>query len=435
MQAVYARCAGLDVHKNTVVACRIWQEANGDKHQETKSFGTTTSELLELSDWLSEWECTHAAMESTGVYWKPIYNILESSFQVLLVNAQHIKHVPGRKTDVKDAEWIAELLQYGLLKASFIPPAPQRDLRDLTRYRTKLVQERAREVNRVQKVLEDANIKLSSVVTDTLGVSGRAMLDALIDGCADPKAMAQLAKKRMRSKIPQLEKALAGIVRDHHRFLLASHLEHIDSLDMHIASISMEIDHRISGAGQTQDDNPKEPSIGDMSIPLSFDQAVNLLDTIPGVNRNISETIVSELGTDMSRFPTAAHAASWAGLAPGNNQSGGKQRSGRTRKGNQALRNALVEAALAASHTKGTYLSSQYHRLAGLKGRKRANVAVAHSILVIAYHMLKYHQPYQDLGANYFDEHKKEALIHRLTKRISKLGYNVTLEPIAARTS
>lgn len=435
MRVMYERCAGLDVHKKTVTACR----RNG-KDQEVKTFGTTTPDLLELVDWLLEWECTHAAMESTGDYWKPIYNLLEGSFQIVLVNAKHVKHVPGRKTDIGDSQWLAELMQYGLLKASFIPPAPQRDLRDLTRYRTKQVQERAREVNRVQKLLETANIKLSSVATDVLGVSGRAMLEAIVDGAADPETMAQLAKGRMRSKLPELEKALTGVVRDHHRFLLAKQLAHMDFLDEHIAGLSAEIEHRIHEMSQSQISQSQEPpssnddSETESKTPEapSFEQAVELLDTIPGIDKLTAQLIVAELGIDMSRFPTAKHAAAWAGLAPGNNESGGKRRSGRTKKGNRALRSGLLQAAWAASRTKNTYLSAQYSRLAGRRGKNRAIVAVAHSILVMSYHILNRQQPYRELGGNYFDERKKESILHGLVKRISKLGYEVSLEPTAA---
>jgi transposase len=421
MRVMYERCAGLDVHKKVVVACR----RDGKKRRETKSFGTTTPDLLELVDWLSQWECTHVAMESTADYWKPIYNLLEGNYQVFLVNAKHVKNVPGRKTDVGSAQWLAELMQHGLLRASFIPPAPQRDLRDLTRYRTKLVQERARIACRVQKTLECANIKLSSVASNTLGVSGRAILEALITGKADPKTMAQLAKGRLRSKIPQLEKALTGLMRDHHRFLLSRQLVHIDFLDEQINSMSKEIEQRIREMDESQQ-NPSSDK--DMPIPLKVQEAVDLLDTIPGVDKITAELIVSELGTDMGRFPTSKHAASWAGLSPGNNESAGKRYSGRTKKGNRALRSGLLQTAWAASRTKNTYLSAQYRRLAGRRGKKRAIVAVAHSILVIAYHIMKRHQPYQELGASYFDERKKESVANRLTKRLEDLGYTVNLE-------
>ena len=430
MRVMYECCAGLDIHKKTVTACR-----RNAKEQEVKTFGTTTPDLLELVDWLLEWECTHVAMESTGDYWKPIYNLLESSFQILLVNAKHVKHVPGRKTDIGDAQWLAELMQYGLLKASFIPPSGQRDLRDLTRYRTKQVQERAREVSRVQKLLETANIKLSSVATNVLGVSGRAMLEAIVDGQAAPDTMAQLAKGRMRSKLPELEKALTGVVRDHHRFLLAKQLAHIDFLDEHISGLSAEIEHRIHEMSQTQAPPPgntdSETKSKTPESP-SFENAVELLDTIPGVDKLTAELIVAELGIDMSRFPTSKHAAAWAGLAPGNNESGGKRRSGRTKKGNRALRSGLLQAAWAASRTKNTYLSAQYSRLAGRRGKNRAIVAVAHSILVMSYHILKRQQPYKELGGDYFDERKKESILHGLVKRISKLGYEVSLEPTVA---
>ncbi len=421
MQVIYKHCAGLDVHKKMVVAC-----CRSGAKQELKSFATTTPELLKLVDWLSVYGVTHVAMESTGVYWKPIYNLLEGNFVVLLVNAKHVKNVPGRKTDMKDAQWLSELLQHGLLKASFIPEMPQRDLRDLTRYRTKLVEERARVINRVQKVLEDANIKLSSVATQTLGISGRAILEALVSGNTDPETMAQLACGRLRKKIPLLEKALTGLVRDHHRFLLSKQLVHIDFLEEQIASISDQIEHKVHEMNAHEQspsgDSSKQP-------PLKASEAVELLDTITGVDKTTGELIVSELGTDMSRFSTSACAASWAGLSPGNNESAGKHHSGRTRKGNRSLRSGLVQAAWSASKTKNTYLSAQYRRLASRRGKKRALVAVAHSILVIAYHVLKERRPYQDLGANYFDELKKESIVHGLTERLDKLGYKVNLEP------
>jgi len=424
MRVIYERCAGLDVHKKIVVACR-----RDGKKQESKRFGTTTPELLELVDWLSQWECTHVAMESTGEYWKPIYNLLEGIFQVFLVNAKHVKQVPGRVTDMGSARWLAELMQHGLLKPSFIPPAPQRDLRDLTRYRTKLVQERARIANRIQKVLEGANIKLSSVISDTFGVSGRAMLETIVGGQADPGTMAELAKGRMRSKLPELEKALTGLVREHHRFLLTNQLAHMDFLDEQIATMGARIEGQIQEMSKSQDKPFCDP---DGATPLKAQDAVELLDTIPGVDTHTAEVIVSELGVDMSRFPTAKHAASWAGLSPGNHESAGKRYSGRTTKGNRALRSGLNQAAWAASRTKDTYLSAQYHRLASRRGKKRAIVAVAHSILVISYHILKRHQPYHELGANYFDERKRESVAQRLTERLEKLGYQVNLEPVVA---
>jgi transposase len=389
-------------------------------------------------------------MESTGSYWKPVYNLLEGEFEVLLVNAQHVKRVPGRKTDVGDAEWLSELLEHGLLQGSFIPPVSQRDLRDLTRYRTTLVEERSREVNRVQKLLESANIKLASVATDILGASGRAMLAALVAGNMTPTAMAELARGRLRAKVPALEQALTGLVRSHHRFMLAQYLTHIDFLDGQIATVGEQIAEQLEAMRQPADDQDQSEggssTTGDQSdtetgeygagsrpgTPLAGTGAVALLTTIPGVDRRVAEVIVAELGTDMQRFPTANHAAAWAGLAPGNNESGGRHYSGRLRQGNHALRRAFVQAGWAASRTKDTYLAAQYHRLAARRGKKRAVVAVAHSILVIAYHMLWRHEPYRDLGANYFDERKKESIVNRLLRRIQKLGYAVSLEPLPA---
>lgn len=323
------RCAGLDVHKKTVVVCRIVPAAGNEWQKDLRTFGTMTRDLLALSDWLREGEVTHVAMESTGVYWKPIFNILEASFEVLLVNAKHIKHVPGHKTDVKDAQWIAELLQHGLLKASFIPLAPQRALRDLVRYRIQLIQERTREVNRIQKVLEDANIKLGSVASNVLGVSGRAM--AIIAGCDDPAALAALAKGQLRRKRPQLEQALTGLVRDHHRLLLKLHLGHIDDLNERIDVLNAEIDP--------------------LMLVLNDDEQLERLDAIPGVGREVAQVILAELGTDMSRFPTAAHAASWAGLAPGKNESAGRNQSARIAPGKRFLKVTLVQAAHAAGIT------------------------------------------------------------------------------------
>jgi len=388
-------------------------------------------------------------MESTGSYWKPVYNLLEGEFEVLVVNAQHVKRVPGRKTDVGDAEWLSELLEHGLLQGSFIPPVAQRDLRDLTRYRRALVEERAREVNRVQKLLESGNIKLASVATDILGASGRAMLAALVAGDMEPAAMADLARGRLRTKMLSLEQALTGRVRPHHRFMLAQYLTHIDFLDEQIGAVSEQIAEQLaalqppvdapnaSGGSSapsgrpdaTSSDHGTETQPGG---PMAATDAVELLTTIPGVDRRTAEVIVAELGTDMRRFPTGSHAAAWAGMAPGNNESGGKHYSGRVRQGNHALRQALVQAAWAAARTKSTYLAAQYHRLAGRRGKKRAAVAVGHTILVIAYHMLRRHEPYRDLGANYFDERKKDSIVNRLMRRIQKLGYAVSLQPSPA---
>jgi len=334
MDTLYPCCAGLDLHKDTVVVCVRRLADNGRLHKEVRTFGTVTRDLLALSDWLAAEGVTHAAMESTGVYWKPVFNILEGQFELLLVNAQHIKQVPGRKTDVKDCEWIAQLLQCGLLKASFIPPQPIRELRELTRQRTQLVGEKTAVANRIQKVLEDANIKLGSVASDVLGVSGRDMLEALIAGEEDPEKLADLARRRLRAKIPELQLALCGRVTDHHRFLLRLLLEHVHHLEGLIAQLSS----RIEG------------------VVAPFEEAAARLDTIPGVDRRTAEILIAEVGTDMGPFPTDDHLASWAGMCPGNNESAGKRRTGKTTRGSRWLRTTLVQAAWAASHTKGTYL-------------------------------------------------------------------------------
>jgi len=444
MKIIYKRVAGLDVHKKTVVAARMRITEEDRVEWETKTFGTTTPDLLELHDWLYEWKLTHVAMESTGDYWKPVFNILEDSFEVWLVNAQHVKHVSGRKTDVKDSEWLAELMLHGLLKPSFIPPKPQRALRELTRYRTRLVQERARVVNRVQKLLEGANIKLSSVATDIMGVSARAMLAEIVTGQTDAELMADLARGRMRSKIPELEKALTGIVQPHHRFVLAQQLDHIDFLDEKVETFSIRIGQQLESmswpdkpAGPDASMGPEEGTLvaDESELPLTWDTAVALLDTMPGVNRRVAEVMLAEMGLDMSQFPTADHLASWAGLAPGNHQSGGKRYSGRTTKGNKFLASIMVQAAWPAVRTKNTFLKSRYHRLAARRGKKRAIVAVAHSMLVSAWHMLTYQQPYQELGGDYFDQRKKETKVSYLVRRLEKLtggSVSIELQPAAA---
>jgi transposase len=406
MQVVYERCAGLDVHKKTVVACVLLPDGQGGWGQEIRTFGTMTVELLALADWLLACGCTHVAIESTGDCWKPVFNILEGTCEVLLVNAQHVKAVPGRKTDVKDAAWLAELLQHGLLRASFIPPVAQRELRDLTRYRSTFIQERVTLINRVQKLLEDANIKLAAVASDIMGVSGRAILAALLTGHADPQALAELAKGRLRSKRDQLASALEGRVKPHHRFVLTELLSQIDSLDETIARFDAQI----------------------QAICGPFDEAVELLDTIPGVARRTAEMIVAEIGTDMTRFPSADHLASWAGVAPGNHESAGKRTSGKTRKGNRFLWTTLVQAAHAAARTRSTYLSAQYRRLAARRGKKRAILAVAHSMLVMAYYMIQRREPYRDAGADFFDRLQPEDTARRLVKRLESLGYHVTLQ-------
>lgn len=414
MDIIHTHCAGLDVHKKTVVAASIVPDPKGGLQKETRSFGTMTADLLVLSDWLLEQGITHVAMESTGEYWKPVFNILENNFEVLLVNAQHIKAVPGHKTDVKDSEWIAELLRHGLLNASFVPPLGQRELRELTRYRSTFVKERATLVNRIHKALESANIKLASVATDVTGVSGRAILQALLEGKSTPEEMAGLAKGRMREKREELVKSLEGRVKDHHRFVLTELLCQIDSLEEAIGRFDEQI----------------------VEHCRPFEESVALLDTIPGIARETAEIIVAEIGTDMSRFPSANHLASWAGVAPGNNESAGKRRSGKTTKGNHALGVALNQAANAASHTRNTYLSAQYHRIAARRGKKKAIVAVEHSILIIAYHIIQDKTPYHELGSDYFDKRRPETTAKRLVKRLEHLGFQVALQqmqvPLAA---
>jgi transposase len=408
MEIVYERCCGLDVHKRTVVACRIVPGPDGTPAKVIRTFGTMTSDLLALADWLAGESCTHIAMEATGVFWKPIYNLLEDQFAVLVVNAQHIKAVPGRKTDVKDAEWIADLLRHGLLRASFIPDRPQRELRELTRYRVTLVQERAREVNRLQKVLEGGNIKLAAVATDVLGKSGHAILKALVAGTTDGAELAQLARGRLREKLPQLEQALQGQVGPHQRFLLAEQLAHIDFLEAAVERVNAEIAARLR----------------------PFDAAVARVQVIPGVGLRTAEVLIAELGTDLTRFPSGGHLAAWAGLCPGQNESAGKRRSGRTRPGSPWLRTALVEAAQAAARTQDTYLAAQFRRLAARRGAKRAAVAVAHSILIQVHVLLtRPQQDYHDLGGRYFDERDRQAIERRLVRRLEAFGYHVSLEP------
>jgi transposase len=406
MDTIYPHCAGLDVHKKTVVACRIFPDAEGNYLQEVRTFATMTGDLLRLSDWLAEVGINQVAMESTGEYWKPVYNLLENNFELWLVNARHIKQVHGRKTDVKDAQWIAQLLQLGLLRKSFVPPLPQRELRDLCRHRSNFIREKATLVNRVHKTLEGMNIKLASVATDVMGVSGRAILAALVEGKADASEMADLARGRMRSKQELLERSLEGRVQAHHRFILSELLCQIDSMDETIERFNEQIEVYCA----------------------PFEQAVGHLDTIPGVARATAELIVSEVGTDMTRFATPGHLASWAGVSPGNSESAGKRLSGRTNPGNHALRVGLVQAAHAASRT-ATYLGAQYRRLVPRRGKKRALLAVAHSILVIAYRLMERGEDYQDLGADYFDRRQPEALARRLTKRLIHLGYEVNLSP------
>jgi transposase len=407
MQVLYERCAGLDVHKKTVVACILLTQTLGQVNKQFRTFATTTAGLLALADWLTAYQVTHVAMESTGVYWRPVFNILEAACSVILVNAQHMKAVPGRKTDIKDSEWLAELLRHGLLKASFIPPQPIRDLRDLVRYRKTLVYERAQEVNRLQKVLETANIKLSSVVSDVLGVSGRAMVSALIAGESSPETLADLARGSLQKKLPQLQEALLGRVDGHHRILLSHILAHISFLEHTLLHLFCQIEHYLQ----------------------PYEEAVDLLLTIPGMQSITAASILGEIGVDMSCFPSAAHLASLVGVCPGNKQSGGKRLSGKITPGNSRVKAALAEVVWAISHTKDNYLSAQYHRLARRIGKSKAVMAVAHSLIVIIYHMLRDHQPYHDLGATYFETLDKERLVKGSVQRLENLGYTVSLQP------
>jgi transposase len=410
MDIVFDRCAGIDVHKRSVVVCRLTRDALGARVVETQTFGTTTSELLRLSDWLAEGGCTHVGLESTGEFWKPVFNLLEGAFEVWLLNAQHIKAVPGRKTDVKDAQWIAELLAHGLVRPSFIPPPAQRELRDLTRYRTTFVRERVNLVNRVHKVLEGANLKLASVASDIMGVSGRAILAALLAGETNPAILAELAKGPLRKKRLQLEQALRGHLRPHHSFVLTELLAQIDGLDESIARFTAQI----QGACASNTGEAAE--------------VVALLDSIPGLSEASAQVIVAEIGTDMTRFPSAAALAAWAGLAPGNDESAGRQRSGRTRKGNTWLRTLLVQAAQAAAHTKHTALAARYRRIAARRGAKKAAVALAHALLVIIYHVIARRQPYHELGEDYFHRLDPQARAKRLVHQLTHLGFDVQIQ-------
>jgi transposase len=410
MQVLYPCCCGLDIHKKFVVACRLITTPDGHVQKEVQTFSTMTQDLLALLDWLHAAGCTHVALESTGSYWRPVYHLLEGQFTILVGTAYHMKAVPGRKTEVKDAEWIADLLRHGLIRGSFIPTPAQRQLRDLTRYRTHLVEERARLTTRLQTVLEDANVKLGSVVTDIRGASARAILTALVAGETDPAVLAELARGRMRSKREVLAQAVVGRFTAHHAFLLTEHLSQLDYLEEAIERVSAEIGQR-----------------------LAADQAaLDLLDTIPGVGQRAAEILLAEVGTDLSRFPSAKHLASWAGMCPGNTESGGKRLSGKTRKGNIWLRQVLFEVAHAASKTKDTYLSAQYRRLATRRGKQRALIAVGHSILVMAYHILTRQVPYRELGPLYFDNLDRQRVQQRLVQRLERLGYAVNLEPVAA---
>ena len=412
MEVIVERCAFLDVHRDSVVACARTPDGQGGRREEVAEFGTTTSQLLRLADWLGEREVTLVGMEATGVYWKPVHWVLEGQVEeVWVINARHMRNVPGRKTGVADAIWGASLIEHGLVRPSFIPPEPFRALRDLTRYRKGLAEERSREVQRLHKVLEDAGVKLSSVASHVLTKSGRAMIDALIAGERDSAVLAEMAKGRLRSKIPQLQDALAGRFNEHHALIASSMLARIDKIDATIATLGKRIDELLD----------------------PYEAAVTLLVTIPGVSTRTAQVILAEIAADMSRFPSAGHLASWAGMCSGNNESAGKRKNGRTTKGSKWLRKALIEAGQAAGRTKNTYLAAQYAQIRGRRGPQRAAVAVGHSILVIAWHLLTNGEPYNDLGGDYFDKRRNNtARQRRLVTQLEALGHKVTLEPAAA---
>jgi transposase len=410
MEILIACCAGLDVHKDSVEVCVRRVEQGHRANQQTRHWGATTRELLDMAEWLKSEGVTQVAMESTGVYWKPIFNVLESDFEVLLANARMIKHVPGRKTDVADCQWIAQLLQHGLLKGSFIPPLWQRELRDLTRQRAQLTDELSRISNRMQKVLEDANVKLGSVASNIVGVSGRLILEAIIAGQNDPAQLADLARRRLRAKIPQLEQALYGKLTEHHRWMLRLLMDQLQATEQFVARL----DERIAELTR-----PQQP-------------VLEKLDAIPGVDRRLAEVLIAEIGPDMTPFPSDAHLASWAGLCPGNNESAGKRKSGKTTKGSRWLRQAMVQAAWAASHKKNSYFQAHAHNLMRRRGRKRGLVAVAHSLLLVIYHMLKRGTEYYDLGPDFLDRLREQYLVRFHLKRLKQLGCSVSVAPMIA---
>lgn len=406
LSIIHRCCCGLDVHKDMVVACLLKITTEGELRQETRTFQTVLEELQALGEWLRAEECSHVAMESTGSFWKPVYNVLaDGRLTVWVVNAAQIRNLPGRKTDVGDAEWIASLLQHGLVRPSFIPDQAQRELRDLTRTRTTLLDERSASVQRLQKVLEDANLKLSSVVTDIVGASGRAILEALVAGTTNPETLAELAKGRLRKKREALEKALAGTMRKHHRVLVSMHLEHIDFLDESIDRLDAEIAERLR----------------------PFEEELARLDTIPGVGERTAQVLAAEIGLDMDHFPSADHLASWAGMCPGNHQSGGTRRNAPTRKGSKFLRRALIEAAHAAARKKGSYFAARYRHLAVRRGKPKAAVAIGHAILVSAYHLLVRQEDYQEMDLREYEEHRRARLEKRLVEQLQALGNEVTL--------
>ena len=407
MDVIVERGCGLDVHKETVVSCIMGKGIT----KEIKTYSTMTNDLLKLKEWLRENSITHVAMESTGIYWKPIFNILEDEFKIILVNARHMKNVPGRKTDVKDCEWICKLLMSGLLQGSFIPPKDIRELRDLTRYKKKLTQSISAEKNRVQKVLEDANIKLSSVVSDTFGVSGSEIIDALMENKLTIDEMSNLSRGQLKKKVVDIREALVGNVEEHHKFMIKASLEHIRNIENLIAKIDVQIDKKME----------------------KYAEEYKLLQTIPGVKERGAASIIAEIGVNMDIFPTAEHLCSWAGISPGNNESAGKKKACGITHGNKCLKTTLTESAWAASRTKDTYLRSKFNSLVGRRGKKRALVAVGHKILIAGYHILKKKEEYKELGVNYLDTRKKDSITTSYVKRLTALGYNVTLEDTALK--
>jgi transposase len=405
VEVQFERVCGLDVHRDTVAAALRVPDSGKERKEEIRTFGTMTADLLALRDWLQTNGVTHVAMEATGVLWKPVYYALEEVFKVLLVNPAHIKNVPGRKTDVKDAAWIARLLECGLLNASFVPPKPIRELRDLTRYRTELIQERTRQAQRLHKVLQDAGVKLASVATNVLGVSGRAMIEALIGGTRDADALADLARGVLRRKLPELRRALEGRFNTHHAFMASRILAHIDFLEEEIGELTHQIEEALR----------------------PFVSEVERLSTIPGVKAKTASVIIAEIGVDMRQFPSAKHLASWAGLCPGNNESAGKHKRCGIKPGDKWLKGALVESALAALKKKNNRLAGLYWRLRSRMDHKRAVVAVAHEILTIAYHVLARGKNYEELGKDYFDQAHKEAAMKRYVRKLERMGFDVKL--------
>jgi transposase len=409
MEVLFARCAGLDVHQKTVVACVRLHGPDGRARTETRTFGTYTAALLELSAWLEENGCTHAVMEATGVYWKPVWHILEEGFALVLANAHYVRNVPGRKTDVSDAAWLADLLAHGLVRSSFVPDRPTQELRDLTRTRKQLMRQRAQHVNRLHKVLEDANLKIGSYITDITGVTGRAILSSLIAGESDPEKLADLRNPRLKTPRDELVLALTGKVTQHHRFMLQTHVEQIDSADSSVARLDAQIE--------------------ELTRPLA--EVVERLAAMPGMSETSARVVLAEIGADMSRFPSARHLVSFAGLCPSLNQSAGKSRSSKLKKGSTWLKTVMVNCAWAASRAKNTYARAQFHRLKGRRGSKKAVVAVAASMLTAVYYVLRDAVPYRDLGATYFDRRDQTKLANRLRRRLESLGFSVQMQPAA----